>query len=162
VRKRPALFATIAVLLIGGAGASAVYLVGSKQRRDDRKAYLAYERAVLVPIDAVRGVAGEMRAGPRDAVKSQAWRGTLAQARSSIVALAPPSFVRDAEERWLRAIDAYDSAAQRLNDSSSPSGRDALQPADGLFDRAAELMQFHRRRLGLGPTERLPDPAKTT
>jgi hypothetical protein len=154
------LFATIAVLLIGGAGASGVFLVGSKQRRDDRTAYLAYERAVLVPIAAVQGVVAEMRAGPRDALTVQVWRGTLAHTRSTIVALAPPSFLRDAEERWVRAVDAYDVAARRLNDTTAGSSvTDAMQRAGGLFDRAAELMQFHRRRLGLGSTTKLPDPA---
>ncbi len=46
------LFASLAVILAGAAGATAVFLVGSKQRRDDRAAYLAYERAVLIPLAA--------------------------------------------------------------------------------------------------------------
>ena len=150
--KRPALFATLAVVLIGAAGASSVFLVGSKQRRDDRKAYLAYERAILVPIDAVREVVEEMRSGVRDASRVQGWRGTLAQARSVIADLEPPSFLLDGEQRWIRAVDAYDVVAQGFDP-------DALQRADDLFDRAAELVQVHRRRLGLGPTTRLPDPA---
>lgn len=146
------LFATLAVVLIGAAGASGVFLVGSKQRRADRKAYLAYERAVLVPIDAVWGVVEEMRSGARDDLTVQVWRGALAQARSMIANLDPPSFLRDVEERWTRALDAYDAAAQQ-------GGPDALRRADGLFEDAARVMQFHRHRLGLGPTTKLPDPA---
>jgi len=45
-----AILATAAVAALGGIGATSVFLVGSAQRRQDRAAYLRYERAILVPI----------------------------------------------------------------------------------------------------------------
>jgi hypothetical protein len=183
VRKRPLVFATLAVILVGVAGATTVFLVGSTQRRDDRAAYLVYERVVLVPlVDGGRVVQLEMkpsldqlRAGsistPEALRRADAWKRALAKVRSDVVALAPPAFLRDMERRWLAAIDLYAQipdlfvqAARASSDNRAPlldAAENAGKRADDLFDRASERMQFHRRRLGLGPTSKLPDPAAT-
>ncbi len=181
--KKPVLFATLAVVVAGAAGATSVFLVGSKQRRDDRRAYLAYERAVLVPIrDGGRVVQQEMkpsldqlRRGEITAADARAraggWRRAFAAVRVKVLALTPPSFLRDVELRFLAAIDGYatiavlfdraageDGAARAsLLDAAAAAGR----RADTMFDRASSIMQFHRRRLGLGATTKLPDPAAT-
>ena len=169
MRKRPVLFATLAVLVAGAAGATAVFSVGSKQRRDDRKAYLVYEQAVLVPLGEMRAVAEDMRslitqrrggnvaAGPDEAGR---WHARLLQARSGLLALDPPSFLGDIERRLTATADAYDRIPGFLTRSRANDEADAaLSRADAVFNRAAELMQLHRRRLGLGPTTELPDPA---
>ena len=176
------LFASLAVVLVGAAGATSVFLVGSKQRRDDRAAYLTYERAVLVPVGIGILVRHEMdqavqrvRDGsisPAEAVRAAGeWSSAFASLREHIVALTPPAFLGDIERRWTVAIDSYTrvpgvvvraaraSRGDRL--SLIDAAENAVKRAVGSFDRAAERMQFHRRRLGLGPTSELPDPAVT-
>jgi len=150
-------FATLAVVVLGAAGATSVFLVGSKQRRDDRRAYLAYERAVLVPLAEVRRVEREMRSGDGEVI---VWLGTLTRAQAEVLAIEPPSFIRGVDLLWADALDGYARLAERLG--PPPLGAASLADlarADALFDRAAERMQFHRRRLGLGATTELPDPA---
>ena len=176
------LFATLAVVLVGAAGATSVFIVGLKQRRDDRAAYLTYERAVLVPVGIGLLVRKEMEQTVqrlRDGSTSTAlvvrsageWSSAFASLREHIVALAPPAFLGDIEDRWTAAIDSYARVpgiivqAARASGGRQPSFIDAAETAVkravGSFDRAAERMQFHRRRLGLGPTSELPDPAVT-
>jgi hypothetical protein len=181
VRKRPLLFATLAVVLIGVAGATTVFFVGSKQRRDDGRAYLAYERAVLERIGqldpivspAANSYLGELRAGrmsvPEALGRASNWDRALVRVRADLVALAPPAFLNGLEVRWASSIDAYvrvvglfaqaARAAGATRNSSLDAAEDALRSAGERLNGAARLMQFHRRRLGLGATANLPDPA---
>jgi hypothetical protein len=176
------LSATLAVVLVGAAGATSVFLVGSKQHRDDRAAYLTYERAVLVPVGIGVLVRREMdqtlqrlrdaSISPAGAVRTAGeWSSAFASLREHIVALTPPAFLGDIERRWTVAIDSYTrvpgivlQAARAIGSvrlSLIDAAENAVKRAVGFFDRAAEWMQFHRRRLGLGPTSELPDPAAT-
>lgn len=180
-RSRWPILATAAVLAAGAVGASLVSLRGSAQRRDDRAAYVAYEKAVLVPIKdggrvvqlQMKPALGELNDGKLSASdalgRAASWRLVLLQVRASILALEPPRFLGGIEDRWARAMDGYlmisdffaraarteGAERSRLLDDAAKAGT----AADNLFDRAAELMQLHRRRLGLGGTTDLPDPA---
>jgi hypothetical protein len=89
-----------------------------------------------------------------------------------VIALDPPPFLDDVERRWTAAIDVYLEIPALFEQAAAVTGaaRTTLldravaagQRADKLFDRAASAMQAHRRRLGLGPTHDLPDPAATS
>lgn len=173
--------ATVAIVLAGALGATTVFLVGSKQRRDDRKTYLAYERAVLKPLERggrvvqqeMKPSLGELRDGGMTAAvareRAAAWRRAFDSVRSDIARLDAPTFLPDVESRWVAAIDGYRRIPDLFERAALASGAErnglldeaaaAGERADDLFDRAAETMQFHRHRLGLGPTPRLPDPA---
>lgn len=167
MKKRPVLLATLAVILIGAAGATSVFLVGSKQRRDDRQDYLAYERSIVVVVREVRDVVAAMRSrlavtgGPSRLSPAllDTWNHDLATARSAVAALTPPAFLRQIEGRWLAAIDAFARVPSLIAQASVRAAREALDDADSRLGDAARVMQFHRRRLGLGPTPQLPDPA---
>ena len=181
--KRTAILASAAVVVLGVIGTTSVFLVGSAQRRDDRAAYLRYERAILVPIkDGGRLVEQEMKPSIADlqsgslpaseAVdRANAWRTDLRQDKTKMVSLAPPKFLRGIEVLWGSAMDAYLEIPDLFARAAHATGpaRSALigqaaaagTRADRLFDRAARAMQFHRRRLGLGPTHDLPDPSST-
>jgi len=176
-----AILASIAVVVLGAVGATTVFLVGSAQRRSDRAAYLRYERAILVPIkDGGRLVEQEMKPSLNDlstgAVtpslaieRASAWRTDLRQDRAQMVGLTPPSFLRGIQTLWGRALDAYLVIPDVFTQAARASGAtrktlldqaaDAGTRADRLFDDAARVMQYHRRRLGLGVTHDLPDPA---
>ena len=181
-RKRWPVLATVAVI-VGAVGATTVFLVGSAQRRDDRAAYLRYERAALVPIkEGGRIVIQEMRPSLRELdegkistqiaiERAAAWRRVFDEVQADLVALRPPRFLGDITRRWVAATsmyrqiaDLFERAARtagsertRLLDSAADTGT----AADKLFDEGARVMQFHRRRLGLGSTASLPDPAAT-
>lgn len=181
--KRWPIIASAAVVVLGAVGATSVFLVGSAQRRDDRAAYLRYEKKILVPIDdGGRLVQQEMKPsladlesgslGVTEAVgRANAWRGVLQQDRAAMVALKPPPFLRGIEKLWGAAVDAYLVIPDLFAEAARATGAarsalldqaaDAGNRADRLFDRAARAMQFHRRRLGLGPTHQLPDPDAT-
>jgi hypothetical protein len=170
------------VVLAGAAGATAVYRVGATQRREDRAALLAYERA-LVPIlrEGGRLVQEEMKPSLREISEGEitgdtllgrtaAWRGELERIRARLAALRPPAFLGDIGARWLAAVDAYLAAVDAFEAlARAPAGSErarlvaeaaaAGERADRVFDRAAAVIQFHRRRLGLGPSPSLPDPA---
>jgi len=176
-----ALLASVAVVVLGAIGATSVFLVGSAQRRDDRAAYLRYERAILVPIkDGGRLVEQEMKPSLNDlstgAVtptiaieRAVAWHTDLVQDRTQMLGLTPPSFLRGIQTLWARALDAYLAVPELFTQAARATGSarkalldraaDAGTRADRLFDDAARVMQYHRRRLGLGPTHDLPDPA---
>ena len=174
---------TIAVVLVGGAGASAVFLRGAAQRREDRAAILTYERAV-VPIvnEPGRVVVEEMRPSLREfndgeltgeqlLRRAAAWARVFGEARSQLLALDPPGFLGDIEVRWREALDGYLATVQgfetlaRGAESQRPrliaDAAAAGERADDLFDKAAAVIQFHRRLLGLGASRDLPDPATT-
>lgn len=181
-RLRAIHVATITVVVAVALGATAVFLVGSRQRRDDRKTYLTYESAVLAPIrtagrvvqEEMKPSLGQLREGDLTAPvardRAAAWRRVVGSVRADIVALDPPAFLGDVELRWIAAIDGYALISDLVERAASASGAernrlldeaaDAGDHADDLFDRAAEVMQFHRRRLDLGPTSRLPDPTR--
>jgi len=181
-RKWP-IIATVAVLTGLAAGATAVALVGSAQRRDDRAAYLRYERALLPSLrEGGRIVQQEMkpslRALPTGEIsrsvaleRAASWREEFNQVLRDVTALSPPSFLGDVERRWVATIDAYRSVADLFAQSANLEGADrtllldraatAGARADDLFDGASSVMQFHRHRLGLGSTSSLPNPTAT-
>ena len=179
-RSRAPLYATAAVLLGLAIGLTSVALVGSAQRRDDRAAYLRYERALQpalkeggrIVVQQMRPSIPDLGAGKLDrrtaVERASGWRRAFRQIRVDVVALVPPGFLGDIELRWTRALDAYLSIADLFEQAAAATGPSRTQTldravaagtrADTLFDRAASVMQAHRRRLGLGPTGELPDP----
>jgi hypothetical protein len=181
-RKWP-IIATIAVLGGLAVGATAVALAGSAQRRDDRAAYLRYERALLPSLrDGGRIVQQEMKPSIRELgdgeltqktalERAGAWRAQFARILADVKALDPPGFLVGIEPRWGRAVDAYAQIADMFTRAVDASGTERSRlleqvaaigtRADSLFDDASRVMQFHRRRLGLGSTSKLPDPAAT-
>jgi hypothetical protein len=182
-RKRWPILATAVVVVVGGVGASTIFLVGSAQRRDDRAAYLRYERSALIPIqDGGRLTEQEMKPSIRELrdgdisetvalERARTWRGVFENVRARLSELHSPPFLGDITHRWSVAIDGYLVIATRFEDAARADGAertrllteatDAGNTADELFDEAARIMQFHRRRLGLGGTHSLPDPAAT-
>jgi hypothetical protein len=180
LRSRAPIYATAAVLIALAAGLTTVALVGSAQRRDDRAAYLRYERAIMPSLrEGGRIVVQQMRPsipdlsegkiGRREALERAAgWTGALQRIRADVAVLDPPSFLGDVERRWIGALDAYLQIPSVFERAAAAQGaeRTALldravttgNRADELFDRAASVMQSHRRRLGLGPSLDLPDP----
>ena len=180
--RRPVVYAA-ALVLAFVAGATAVFLVGSANRRSDRAAIVAYERAVLpairdggrIVVQEMRPTLGEIAEGritDSDLLdRADAWRGVFERARTEILAATPPDFLTAMEDRWRAAMDAYldTISAFEAIAHAAPANREAAMNkaaelgdlADDLFDHAAALIQFHRRRLGLGPTGSLPDPVRT-
>ena len=183
VRRRWPIVATAAVLVGGALGATAVALVGSAQRRDDRKAYLRYESAVLPIVrEGGRVVQQEMKPSIRElggneitqktAVdRAAGWRAVFTRIGADLIALDPPGFLGDIGRRWSIAVDGYLKIPDLFDQAAKQTGsaRAALlaqaaaagDSADKLFDDAAGVLQYHRRRLGLGSTSQLPDPAAT-
>ena len=181
--KRTAIIASVALVVLGALGATAVFVIGSAQRRDDRASYLRYERAILVPIkDGGRLVEQEIKPSFSDLEngslsaseaigRADAWRGDLRQDRARMVSLTPPAFLRGIQTLWASAMNAYLVIPDLFARAARASGSErtglidqaaaAGTRADRLFDNAARAMQFHRRRLGLGVTHDLPDPAAT-
>lgn len=179
--RRPLVY-TLAVLAAAGAGATGVFLVGSANRRSDRSAIVAYEKAVLPPIrDAGRIVEQEMKPTLGDIAEGRitdaellaraaAWQRVFERARGEILALDPPGFLTDMEVKWRVAMDAYLEAVAAFEGiaRAAPGDREGAinqaiergDQADRLFDDAAGLIQFHRRRLGLGSSSNLPDPPR--
>jgi len=172
--------AVIGALAIGAAG---VALIGSAQRRDDRAAYLRYERAVLPSLrESGRRVQQEMKPALRELAEGRittatalqraaAFRAVFARIGAGLAAIDPPSFLGDISRRWTAAVSEYGAIADLFGQAARESGggrarlltqaQAAGERADTLFDRAAAVMQYHRRRLGLGRTTSLPDPATT-
>jgi hypothetical protein len=181
--RRWPVIATVAVLAGLAAGATAVALVGSAQRRDDRAAYLRYERALLPALrEGGRIVQQEMKPSLRElgdgsitqklAVdRATAWYRQFTMILADVGTLRPPSFLGDVERRWVAAIVAYRKISTLFEQAAKQPGAARVKlleqaaaagsRADALFDDASRVMQLHRRRLGLGATGRLPDPAAT-
>jgi len=179
---RPILY-TAALIVIGAAGASTVYLVGSSQRRADRAGYLEYEKKVLPLLrEGGRIVEEEIKpsiaqlgsgeiAGSEVVQRAAGWRTTFGQIRAALEAIDPPGFLGDIRVRWGAAMDAYQEVVDELEAAGRATGadrarylgqaEDAGKGADAVFDHAAVVMQFHRRRLGLGPSTGLPNPEES-
>jgi hypothetical protein len=171
------------VVVVGAIGATSVFLAGSAQRRDDRAAYLRYERAALIPIQSggrlteqeMKPSLAELGDGRITAAaaleRARAWRFAFENVRKELSELDPPSFLGDITHKWSVAIDGYLVIVTRFEEAARATGAerrrlitaaaDAGNAADDLFDDAARVMQIHRRRLGLGGTHSLPDPTPT-
>src|SRR5262249_53775844 len=99
------------------------------------------------------------------------WRAELGLDRRDLVAIAPPLFLTGMDERWGAVMDAYLRVADLFAQAAQVTGaaRDGLIDqavaaggvADRAFDAASGVMQFHRKRLGLGTTHNLPNPEAT-
>ncbi len=179
--RRPIVY-TLAVATLGAVGAGGVFLIGSANRRSDRAAIVAYEEALLPAFrDAGRIVEQEMKPTLGDIVagrisdadllgRAAAWRRVFEQVRTEVLALDPPEFLTDMEGMWRTAMDAYLTTISAFEAiaRANPADREAAvneaavqgERATDRFDDAARLIQFHRRRLGLGPSGNLPDPAR--
>lgn len=180
-RPNPRLIAA-ALGLAGVLGAAGMYLIGTNERGNDREAYLAYERTLLVPLrEGGRIVQEQMKPSLREArageikgtdlaQRAAGWRLAFERLREQVARLAPPSFLGDVEQRFLVAVDGYRSvaeAAAAAGAATDPAVRDRLigeaetagERADDLFDDASAIMQAHRARLGLGTTPSLPTKA---
>ena len=170
---------TIALVVALTAGATAVFLTGSSNREDDKAALVAYERSLLPAVrEAGRIVQQEMKPSLREIVegtitgqqlldRTGAWQRVFKRVREDLIALEPPAFLGDIEAGWDAAMGAYlitVEAFQTLGRADpgtvSVAAEQAVslgEHADDLFDRAAGVIQFHRRRLGLGASANLPD-----
>jgi hypothetical protein len=63
---------------------------------------------------------------------------------------------------YLITVDAFQTVGRADPGTVSAAVDQAAtlaEQADKLFDRVAGVIQFHRRRLGLGATPNLPDPS---
>lgn len=178
---RTPIYATAAVLVALATGLTTVTLIGSAQRRDDRAIYLRYERALLpalkeggrIVVQQMRPSLPELSDGKlsrQTAIERAAgWQSAFRQIRADVIGLDPPPFLGDIERRWIAAIDAYLEISDAFVAAATATGAErttlldravaAGVRADKLFDRAAKVMQSHRRRLGLRTTHDLPDPA---
>lgn len=177
--RKPLVY-TLVVVIAAAIGATSVFLVGSQNRRSDRNAVLAYERAILPHIrEAGRVVQQEMKPTLREAAEGEltdeqlvqraaTWERVFERVRLDILALDPPALLGEIEEGWSVSMGAYLLAVDAIADiAEAPADRreSAMntaatfgERADGFFDDVAAIIQFHRRRLGLGPSRNLPDP----
>lgn len=172
---------SIALVVALAAGATAVFLAGSSNREDDRAAIVAYERSVLPAVrEAGRIVQQEMKPSLREIVegtitgqqlldRTGAWQRVFKRVRDDLLALEPPALLGDIEGGWSAAMGAYlitvdaFQAVGRADPGTLSAAVDqaatVAENADKLFDRVAGVIQFHRRRLGLGASQNLPDPS---
>ena len=172
---------TMALVVALAAGATAVFLAGSSNREDDRTALVTYERSLLPAVrEAGRIVQQEMKPSLREIVegtitgpelldRTGAWQRVFKRVRDDLRGLKPPSFLGDIEAGWdsamgayLITVDAFQAIGRADPGSVSVAVDQAVtlaEHADRLFDRAAGVIQFHRRRLGLAPSPNLPDPS---
>jgi hypothetical protein len=177
--RKPVIY-TAAVVIAAAIGATAVFLVGSANRRSDRNALIAYEKAILPLVrEAGELVEREMKPTLRDAAdgkvsnedltrRAGAWERALERIRTELLELSPPPFLTDVEAGWstsmggyLLVVDAFKTIAASPPEQRANAIRQATtfgEQADELFDQVASLIQFHRRRLDLGPSQNLPDP----
>jgi hypothetical protein len=168
-----------AFILLAGLIAAPITLTAAARRSHDRAAYLAYEKAVLIPIkDGGRIVQEEMKPSLREisdgsisgdqlAGRAETWRRVFTQIKADVLAPVPPRFLGDIRARWSAAMDAYLAAVDAfaaIARAPAPersglvgSAADAGERADKLFDAGARVMQAHRKRLGLGVTADFPD-----
>ena len=177
--RRPLIY-TIAVLVASAVGVSVVFVVGSANRRSDRNALVAYEKAVLPLVrDAGRVVEQEMKPTLRDVAEGRvtdqqivqraaAWEAVFNRVRAGLLELTPPELLGDIQESWstamggyLLVVDAFEAIASSPADTKKVAIDQATllgERADELFDQVAGVIQFHRRRLDLGTSPDLPDP----
>jgi hypothetical protein len=182
-RWRSPLVYTIALVVALATGATAVFLLGSSNRKDDRAALVSYERSLLPAVrEAGRVVQQEMKPSLREIMegtitgrqlleRTGAWQRAFKRAREDLLALEPPELLGDIEAGWDAAMGAYlltVDAFQKIGRADPASVSFAVdeavtfaERADDLFDRVAGVIQFHRRRLGLAPSMSLPDPSPT-
>jgi hypothetical protein len=180
-RWRNPLVYTIALVVVLAAGATAVFLTGSSNREDDRAAIVSYERSLLPAVrEAGRIVQQEMKPSLREIAegtitgqqlldRTGAWQRVFKRVRDDLLALEPPALLGEIEAGWDAAIGAYlitVDAFQTVGRADPGTVSAAVdqaatlaEQADKLFDRVAGVIQFHRRRLGLGATPNLPDPS---
>ena len=177
--RKPLVY-TLVVIVAAAIGAASVFIVGSSNRRSDREAVLAYERAILPLIrEAGRIVQQEMKPTLREVAEGEvtdeqivqraaAWERVFERVRLDILALDPPALLGEIEEGWSTAMGAYLLAVDAVADITEASADQRAsaidtastfgERADGFFDDVAGIIQFHRKRLGLGPSQNLPDP----
>jgi hypothetical protein len=182
-RWRNPLIYTIALVVVLAAGATAVFLAGSSNREDDRAALVSYERSLLPAIrEAGRIVQQEMKPSLREIVegtitgqqlldRTGAWQRVFKRVRDDLLALEPPALLGDIEAGWdaamgayLITVDAFQTVGRADPGTVPVAVEQAVtlaEQADKLFDRVAGVIQFHRRRLGLGASPNLPDAFPT-
>lgn len=178
-KAHPASYAAL-VVLAGAIGATAVFLVGSANRAADRRALLAYEEAISEPAtrggsiveQEIKRAVNQFNRGelPAADLKRFApnWAGLMRQVRDDFVAVKPPSFLGDIDRKWARAFNGYLEAIELFRAAADVSGParkramtrafDTADGADDLYDEASRVIQTWRRRFGLQPTSRFPDP----
>lgn len=102
----------------------------------------------------------------RIAAGAPGYLGAMTQARKDWAALTPPVALRDAHALFLEAFDRYVEAAERLVEAANDDDRrleliaevaDLGTRADGIYNRAAALVQAHLVAGGADPVTWLPD-----
>jgi hypothetical protein len=178
--RKPLIYSLVVVAGVA-IGATVVFIAGSANRRSDRKALVAYERAMLPHLkEAGRIVQQEMKPTLREVAegsvsdaqlleRTAGWQLGLERVRKELLALSPPALLgSDFEDNlstamggYLLTVDAFTAIANAPPDQKTVSIEAATtfgERADDLFDDVAGIIQFHRKRLGLGPSSNLPDP----
>ena len=177
--RKPLIY-TVVVVVAVSIGATIVFLVGSANRRSDRDSLVEYERKILPHLkEAGRIVQQEMKPtlshlSAGDVTNAQlvervaAWERAFERVRSDVVAIPPPVLLGEIKAKWdlamggyLLTVDAFKAIANAPPEQRAAAIQAATtfgERADGLFDDAAAIIQFHRKRLGLGPSRNLPDP----
>lgn len=178
-RWRKPLIYTIAVVVLAAIGATAVFLVGSANRRSDRNAVLAYERAILPLVDEANQIVETEIPALLDALRKEqvtddrlrqqasAWEADIERIRKELLALTPPALLEGVEEgfdvtmgAYLLAVDAVESITASPADQRTAAIDNAtsfVDRAGDFFENVAAIIQFHRERLGLGTSPDLPD-----
>lgn len=169
-----------ALVLLGAAGATTVFLAGSAQRRSDRRGLVRYEREIL-PAAKRAGeiVQTEMKPslrelhtgavdGERFVERTQAWERVFLASRAELLAADPPAILGDVERTWARSFDTYIEAIRLFRRAAKAGGaeRERLldegvtraEEADTIYDEASRRLQRARRAVGLRPTGNFPDP----
>jgi len=182
-RRRKPLIYTIAVVVAAAIGATAVFLVGSSNRRADRNAVLAYERSILplvreankileteIPV-VLEALRKRQETDDRLAQRTSQWERDLERVRKDLLALTPPALLGGVEEgfgvtmgAYLLAVDAVadvGAAAPAERASAIENAATFAERASGFLDDVASIIQFHRQRLGLGTSPDLPEPTAT-
>lgn len=180
-RWRKPLIYTLVVVLGAAIGAASVFFVGSSNRKADRNAVLAYERAILPLVrEAGRVVQQEMKpileeiddgdvTDEQLVQRAAAWERVFERIRLELLALDPPELLGSIEDGWSASMGAYLLTVDAIADiaGTAPDQRVRAietaatfgERADDFFDDVAAIIQFHRKRLGLGPSQNLPDPS---
>lgn len=167
-------------MVLAAVGATIVSSIGSAHRAADRASLVAYEEAVSAPARRggelvereIKPSVNQFHSGdlsPALLIRfAPNWERLMREVRDDFLKVTPPGFLGDIEERWARAFDTYVKAIRLFVSSARAHGVsrerlfkraiDTAERGDDFFDAASRVLQTWRRRFGLGPTSRFPDP----
>lgn len=158
----------------GDGGANAA----SGEQAEQRRALVAYEEAIdpitkeggRIVVEGLRPGITDIRDGTFSdeqlVTMAEGWRNQMRAVRRDLLAVKAPGFLDEAVRLYEKALDGYVRTAEKLLAAARATGEerqrlvDEVAPlgeaADDVYDRAGAVIDRHRRRLGLEPTETLP------